>query len=207
MEHYYYKNLIFAIFKDILEEDEFKDYAHAIAYAEAAHLPTGAIEFQMLYGMAEPVRAAVQKMGYRVRVYSPVGKLIPGMAYLVRRLLENTSNESFLRRSFEEKIPFEELIKSPQYSGVQGRTSGEEGISLRKEDFRNEPPVDYSKGENRERMLDSLRKIRTEFNKEYPLHIGGEAVWADRETLSLNPARPGEVVGRRNKRGRRKDCY
>ena len=34
--------------------------------------------------------------GFRVRTYCPVGDLVAGMAYLVRRLLENTSNESFL---------------------------------------------------------------------------------------------------------------
>jgi RHH-type proline utilization regulon transcriptional repressor/proline dehydrogenase/delta 1-pyrroline-5-carboxylate dehydrogenase len=34
--------------------------------------------------------------GFRVRAYCPVGDLVAGMAYLVRRLLENTSNDSFL---------------------------------------------------------------------------------------------------------------
>ena len=42
--------------------------------------------------------------GHRVRIYTPFGELIPGMAYLVRRLLENTSNDSFLRQSFTEHI-------------------------------------------------------------------------------------------------------
>ena len=40
--------------------------------------------------------------GHRVRVYAPVGELLPGIAYLVRRLLENTSNESFVRHRFAE---------------------------------------------------------------------------------------------------------
>ena len=57
-------------------------------------------EFQMLYGMADPIKAAVLGLGCRLREYCPVGELLPGMAYLVRRLLENTSNEGFLANKF-----------------------------------------------------------------------------------------------------------
>jgi RHH-type proline utilization regulon transcriptional repressor/proline dehydrogenase/delta 1-pyrroline-5-carboxylate dehydrogenase len=52
-------------------------------------------------------------MGQRVRVYTPYGQLLPGMAYLVRRLLENTANESFLRASFTEHVPEEQLLRNP----------------------------------------------------------------------------------------------
>ena len=54
--------------------------------------------------MAEPIRNALRKMGHAVREYAPVGELIPGMAYLVRRLLENTSNEGFLRKTFAARV-------------------------------------------------------------------------------------------------------
>ncbi len=64
---------------------------------------TTAIELQLLYGMAEPVHAALVRDRARASAsYAPVGELVPGMAYLVRRLLENTSNESFVRRRFAE---------------------------------------------------------------------------------------------------------
>jgi RHH-type proline utilization regulon transcriptional repressor/proline dehydrogenase/delta 1-pyrroline-5-carboxylate dehydrogenase len=43
----------------------------------------------------------------------PYGDLIPGMAYLVRRLLENTSNDSFLRAGIMESRTPEELLQSP----------------------------------------------------------------------------------------------
>ncbi len=81
----------------------------------AAHmgLPGDACEFQVLYGMAEPVRNALLKAGLPVRLYAPVGDMIPGMAYLVRRLLENTANESFLRQSFVVGVPKEELLRNP----------------------------------------------------------------------------------------------
>ena len=67
----------------------------------------------MLYGMAEPIHAAIRRIGLRLRVYAPVGELVPGMAYLVRRLLENTSNESFVRRRFAEGRDLDELLAPP----------------------------------------------------------------------------------------------
>ncbi len=58
----------------------------------------------MLYGMADAEKQVLVELGHRLRIYMPFGELIPGMAYLVRRLLENTSNDSFLRASFAEDV-------------------------------------------------------------------------------------------------------
>ena len=63
--------------------------------------------------MAGPIKRALVDMGYRVREYCPVGELLPGMSYLVRRLLENTSNEGFLRAKFSENVPTEDLLRDP----------------------------------------------------------------------------------------------
>ena len=52
-------------------------------------------------------------MGYRVREYCPVGELLPGMSYLVRRLLENTSNEGFLRAKFSDNVSAADLLRDP----------------------------------------------------------------------------------------------
>ncbi len=53
--------------------------------------------------MAEPVRKGLKNVAKRVRLYCPYGDLLPGMAYLVRRLLENTANESFLKQTFADE--------------------------------------------------------------------------------------------------------
>jgi RHH-type proline utilization regulon transcriptional repressor/proline dehydrogenase/delta 1-pyrroline-5-carboxylate dehydrogenase len=90
-----------------------RSLAHALALAHVRGLPPGSIEFQMLYGMAEPIKDALVSLGQRVRVYTPYGQLLPGMAYLVRRLLENTANESFLRASFTEHVPEQQLLRNP----------------------------------------------------------------------------------------------
>jgi RHH-type proline utilization regulon transcriptional repressor/proline dehydrogenase/delta 1-pyrroline-5-carboxylate dehydrogenase len=90
-----------------------RSLSHAIAAAKVLGLPPGSIEIQMLYGMADPVKDVLAGMGQRVRVYTPYGELIPGMAYLVRRLLENTANESFLRAGFVEGVSPEKLLRNP----------------------------------------------------------------------------------------------
>jgi RHH-type proline utilization regulon transcriptional repressor/proline dehydrogenase/delta 1-pyrroline-5-carboxylate dehydrogenase len=90
-----------------------RSLAHALALAQLRGLPPGSLEIQMLYGMAEPIKDTLVALGQRVRVYTPYGQLLPGMAYLVRRLLENTANESFLRASFTEHVPEEQLLRNP----------------------------------------------------------------------------------------------
>ena len=74
-----------------------RSVAHAIVQAERRGIDPRAYEFQALYGMADDLKAALLQCGHRVREYCTIGELLPGMAYLVRRLLENTSNEGFLR--------------------------------------------------------------------------------------------------------------
>ena len=90
-----------------------RSLAHAIVTAKMLGLPSDGYEVQMLYGMAEPVRQAIIQYGQRVRVYLPVGDLLPGMSYLIRRLMENTSNTSFLRQTYADRKDIASLIKPP----------------------------------------------------------------------------------------------
>jgi hypothetical protein len=90
-----------------------RSIAHAMASAEALGLTKHQLEFQLLYGMGDALQAAIVSMGYPVRIYTPVGELIPGMAYLVRRLLENTSNDSFLRQDFFQEQDPDRLLGPP----------------------------------------------------------------------------------------------
>ena len=91
-----------------------RSIAHAQAYAQQLGIDKSRIEFQLLYGMAGPIKRALVEMGYRVREYCPVGELLPGMSYLVRRLLENTSNEGFLKAKFSDKAGPELLLRDPR---------------------------------------------------------------------------------------------
>ena len=76
-----------------------RSIAHAIAVSDDLGLPRTELRFQMLYGMEGGLAGAVRSLGPEVDVYAPIGDLVPGMSYLVRRLLENSSNESFVRQT------------------------------------------------------------------------------------------------------------
>ena len=67
----------------------------------------------MLRGLGDDLQHALAARGLRVRTYCPVGDLVAGMAYLVRRLLENTSNEGFLRRAGQRACRSSELLAAP----------------------------------------------------------------------------------------------
>jgi RHH-type proline utilization regulon transcriptional repressor/proline dehydrogenase/delta 1-pyrroline-5-carboxylate dehydrogenase len=102
-----------------------RSLAHALAVADVLGVPPRGLELQLLYGMADPIKDVLVGLGRRVRVYTPYGQLLPGMAYLVRRLLENTANESFLRASFTEHVPEEQLLRNPlEVGAAQGVRRG-----------------------------------------------------------------------------------
>jgi len=90
-----------------------RSIAYALAACEQRGLPHAALELQMLHGMADQLKHAAAQMGLRIREYVPVGEMIPGMAYLVRRLLENTSNESWLKAGFLDNADAGKLLASP----------------------------------------------------------------------------------------------
>jgi RHH-type transcriptional regulator, proline utilization regulon repressor / proline dehydrogenase / delta 1-pyrroline-5-carboxylate dehydrogenase len=90
-----------------------RSLSYACCYALQREIPTTKFELQVLYGMADPIALAFKRKGYLVRHYVPVGDLIPGMGYFVRRLLENTSNESFLRHTYFDSKELNELLADP----------------------------------------------------------------------------------------------
>jgi RHH-type proline utilization regulon transcriptional repressor/proline dehydrogenase/delta 1-pyrroline-5-carboxylate dehydrogenase len=89
-----------------------RSVAHAIAYDQSIGGAPGDVEFQVLRGLGDDLAKALASFDMRVRAYCPVGDLVAGMAYLVRRLLENTSNESFLAEQAS-GVPLEELLAAP----------------------------------------------------------------------------------------------
>jgi proline dehydrogenase len=89
-----------------------RSISHAIAWNQRTGAPEGDVEFQILRGLGDDLQEALAARGLRVRAYCPVGDLVAGMAYLVRRLLENTSNEGFLAQAAHGQ-PLEELLAAP----------------------------------------------------------------------------------------------
>src|SRR5216117_4059603 len=154
--------------------------------------------------MAGPVKRALLEMGYRVREYCPVGELLPGMSYLVRRLLENTSNEGFLRAKFSENVSEDELLRNPADLISQGPNGARhvevssDGASLDTpagDTYENAPLVNFVYEQNQDRMQEALARVRPQLGQKYPLVINGERVWTDKTIASINPSSPDDVVG------------
>ncbi len=166
--------------------------AAAMVKAEKLGLPKESFEVQMLYGMADPIKKAMVELGYRVREYAPVGDLIPGMAYLVRRLLENTSNESWLRGKFAEGQSTATLLKNPSIGLVA--TSAE--IPKIKQRFYNEPLLDFAEKEVRQKMLKSLAKIQATFPASVQPYVQGQ--WQKSNTIleRPNPSNKNQIVAK-----------
>jgi RHH-type proline utilization regulon transcriptional repressor/proline dehydrogenase/delta 1-pyrroline-5-carboxylate dehydrogenase len=101
------------VIRPALGSHNVRSIASALAYERVLGLPPRTLELQMLTGMGEPLQRALVAMDQRVRIYAPFGDLLPGMAYLIRRLIENTANESFLRQSFGGSAAVEELLEVP----------------------------------------------------------------------------------------------
>jgi RHH-type proline utilization regulon transcriptional repressor/proline dehydrogenase/delta 1-pyrroline-5-carboxylate dehydrogenase len=89
-----------------------RSLAHAIAHNRASGGEDRDLELQVLRGLGDELGAAIAASGLRVRSYCPVGDLVAGMAYLVRRLLENTSNDSFLGEQ-QRGVSIDELLAAP----------------------------------------------------------------------------------------------
>jgi len=96
-----------------LASHNLRSLSHGIALAKVLNMPQSAWEIQMLYGMADNQAQLFAEQGYRVRIYTPFGEMLPGMAYLVRRLLENTSNDSFLRHTYDRGLQLDRLLGKP----------------------------------------------------------------------------------------------
>ncbi len=157
------------------------------AHAESLGLPPEAREYQMIFGMAEPFQQAMVKLGRRVRLYSPVGQLLPGMAYLVRRLLENTSNESFLQKEYVESQPLSRLLAPPTMPSQIQPVPPNVAKSLT-----NEPHSDFSRDDVRNAMQAAITSVRLQLGRR----------WKDSSSRPLtgpwlesrNPCRPDEIV-------------
>ncbi|MBI5685521.1 MAG: bifunctional proline dehydrogenase/L-glutamate gamma-semialdehyde dehydrogenase [Verrucomicrobia bacterium] len=194
-----------------------RSIAHALAQADRLGVDRRSFEIQMLHGMADPLKAAVLQLGVRLREYCPVGELLPGMAYLVRRLLENTSNEGFLASKFARNASRDELLRDPktitESTGVlspealhRGMTAAPQilpftarspkaGETREPSEFRNEPPTDFTVSAERENIRAAIQKLRAQLGQRHPLVINNKPVNTSDWTPSLNPANQSEIIG------------
>ena len=166
-----------------------RSQARAIAIAKELKVPRRCFEMQVLYGMGDQIAKALVDKGYRIRVYCPYGDLLPGMAYLIRRLLENTANSSFLRQS-SENVPVEELLAPPT---TNGKTTIHDIV---KPVFPNAADSDYADAAQRQQAYNAIAQVRLELGKTYLPLIDGEYIQTEQIVDSVNPSNPKEIVGK-----------
>lgn len=174
-----------------------RSIAATVVDARSMGIPDNAYEIQLLYGMAEPVHEAIRRSGFRLRVYAPMGDLLPGMAYLVRRLLENTSNESFVRHHFAEGEALEELLAPPDpgiLPGPSTATRRPPTSVAAPGPYRPEPPAEWRRLEVRDDLAAAVEAEFRRPTREVPAVIGGQTFRTTRKLKSVDPASPGDVV-------------
>jgi RHH-type proline utilization regulon transcriptional repressor/proline dehydrogenase/delta 1-pyrroline-5-carboxylate dehydrogenase len=143
------------------------------------------------------VQAAVRRLGLRLRVYAPVGELVPGMAYLVRRLLENTSNESWVRHRFAEGRDLDDLLAPPPSDPLPerdppaARQTTDPGVVS---PYEPEPVAEWRRAEVRTAFGVSVSAAGRELGQDVPAVIAGERVHTAATIVSVDPGRPDVVV-------------
>lgn len=187
--------------------------AHTLAaiytMAAPARYQPGQYEFQCLHGMGEPLyEQVVGPLGRPCRIYAPVGTHETLLAYLVRRLLENGANTSFVNRIADPTIPLEALVEDP-VATVERMAVQEGAVGLPHPSIplpaalygtqrANSQGLDLANDDSLRRLGRTLQATAAEPWRAQPLLAdeaspGGEASgsWAD----VLNPADHRDVVG------------
>ncbi|MEH2167099.1 MAG: L-glutamate gamma-semialdehyde dehydrogenase [Nostoc sp.] len=172
-----------------------RSHSRAIAIAESLNVPRRRFELQVLYGMGDKIAKALVDKGYRVRVYCPYGELLPGMAYLIRRLLENTANSSFLRQNLENR-PIEELLAAPIVKEEKNSLTPNSSLLTPHSHFLGAADTDYAEEEVRMKAAQAFQSVRQQLGKTYLPLINGEYVNPPEFVDSLNPSNFSEVVGK-----------
>ena len=180
-----------------------RSIAAVMEYARQLDVPEERYEFQVLYGMAEPVRKGLRNVAGRVRLYCPYGKLIPGMAYLVRRLLENGANTSFVNRIADTSLPLDELVADPVTAVEKlAQQEGQTGLPHPKIPL---PRDLYGHGRDNSAGLDlanehrlaslSSALLNSALQKWQSLPMLEQSVAAGEMSPVINPAEPKDIVG------------
>jgi len=172
---------------------------NAYTIAAIKELSTGrAFEFQRLHGMGEEVYDALHALEGNqrtpVRIYAPVGGHKELLAYLVRRLLENGANTSFVNRMGDADIPAEELVGDPvaELAAMQPRRNP--AIPLPTAIFgarENSAGVDLSDPLVREPMMDRLKALEGKAWSAEPTFAGTQGT---RENVT-SPHNRAHIVG------------
>jgi RHH-type transcriptional regulator, proline utilization regulon repressor / proline dehydrogenase / delta 1-pyrroline-5-carboxylate dehydrogenase len=172
--------------------------AHTVAYVtELMGASRDAFEFQRLHGMGEEVYEPLLAQGYACRVYAPVGAHEDLLPYLVRRLLENGANTSFVNRIVDARLPAADVVRDPVEEVDEVRPAAHPKIAapekLYAPERRNSRGVNLADGAELEQLKRSCERAARAPWKAVPL-LGGEPGRGNAVAVR-NPAIEAHVVG------------
>ncbi|MEM9062302.1 MAG: bifunctional proline dehydrogenase/L-glutamate gamma-semialdehyde dehydrogenase PutA [Pseudomonadota bacterium] len=166
--------------------------AHSVAtvieMAHARGISATAYEFQRLHGMGEALHAEVMaRFGTRCRIYAPVGAHRDLLAYLVRRLLENGANSSFVNQVLDEDVTTAEIAADPFAAPMTPNTAIARPFDLFQPERRNSRGWDLTDPDD----LDSIDAAMEPYLA-HRWRAGGDLG----EAVEIrNPADPEDLVG------------
>ena len=166
--------------------------AHTVAAILEMAEDRTSFEFQRLHGMGEALHEAVRASeGTRCRIYAPVGAHEDLLAYLVRRLLENGANSSFVHQIVDEEVSAETIARDPFEMVGAKETAHNPLIPFPRDIFLPDRANSVGHDLSDPLALSAIEKRRGQFAR--------ERIWTAGEGASardvVNPARPADVVG------------
>lgn len=191
-----------------------RSITHALSLSQKFNIPKKALEIQTLYGMADSIKVHLIKKGWRVRQYCPMGSPIPGMAYLVRRLLENTANESFIKSWQNKTGNIKDLLKAPRkgnntpksekiLSSKKNQIHPKPPLNTKNQEenkiqdsniFRNTAPLDFSFSHHRLLFQKAIEEWKLKLPITVPLVINNEKKTSPENFKRENPSYPDQTV-------------
>lgn len=169
-----------------------RSIAFTMALIDQLKLNNDQFEFQMLYGMADTLKPALIKLGYRLRVYVPFGETLPGMAYLVRRLLENSSGQSLLDSGFGKQ---NNLVSINSFTAPVSTQQSIHLKSIKNQTFKNCSLIRFTNKKQSLQFQNNINQVKNRLGETYPLIINGQEIIAEDKVTSYNPANPLQIIG------------
>ncbi len=169
-----------------------RTHARAEAQASALGLARGSIEHQTLFRTDTALCRALTEMAWVARDYVPVGELLPGMAYLVRRVLENSSQSGFLLQNKSGASP-QQLLAAPRLPNLALEPAAADPDGA---DFARAPAAAWFDADFRAEFEAALRATAASFGTQFPLVVGGELIRGDGVAEIACASQPERCVGR-----------
>ncbi len=149
----------------------------------------GGFEFQRLHGMGESLyKTVTERDGHPCRIYAPVGGHRDLLAYLVRRLLENGANSSFVSAVGDSSVPISRLLARPHDLLAGGTRARNPRIplpaALYGESRNNSKGLEFGLARDRSRLVEDMAKAPRQVEGAGPLYPGAKARGNERSVLS-----------------------